>query len=264
MNKMNIRKNLKYKPKSMKTVDFSYFSERYLAGEMNEAEKEWFRNELGKNEKLREEITLRQNINSALMNHEVIQLRSKLSAIGKKKAEEEAAKKPRKNRNLTRAAIFTGLILCGSLALLNTRNMTTEEVFERYYKTYDVTTPLRSLQDAGNSDYSTALEYFNIRDYQNAAYFFSKVLSNDPRHMESVMMTGISKFEEENYPDASVSFTKVIDNKDNLFFEDAQWYLALCYLKTGEKDKAVNSLSVIRQSESIYNRNARKILRQID
>ena len=81
----------------MKTVDFSYFSERYLAGEMNEAEKEWFRNELGKNEKLREEIALRQNINSALRNHEVIQLRSKLLSIGKKKAEEEAAKKPRKN-----------------------------------------------------------------------------------------------------------------------------------------------------------------------
>ncbi len=60
------------------------------------------------------------------------------------------------------------------------------------------------------------------------------------------MMTGISKFEEENYPEAKVSFTKVIDNKDNLFFEDAQWYLALCYLKTGEKDKAVNSLSVIK------------------
>ncbi len=143
---MNNRKNIKYIPKSMKTVDFSYFSERYLAGEMNEAEKEWFRNELGKNEKLREEITLRQNINSALRNHEVIQLRSKLSAIAKKKAEEEAAKKPRKNRTLTRAAIFTGLILCGSLALLNTKNMTTEEVFERYYTTYDVTTPSRSVQ----------------------------------------------------------------------------------------------------------------------
>lgn len=264
MSKMNNRKNLKFKPKSMKTVDFSYFSERYLAGEMKEAEKEWFRNELGKNEKLRDEIILRQNINSALRNHEVIQLRSKLSAIGKKKAEEEAAKKPRKNRTLTWAAIFVGLILCGSLALLNTRNMTTEEVFERYYTTYDVTTPLRSAKVASNSDYSTALEYFNIRDYRNAAYYFSKVLSNDPRHMESVMMTGISKFEEENYPEASVSFNKVIDNMDNLFFEDAQWHLALCYLKTGEKDKAVNSLSIIRQSESIYSRHARKILRQID
>jgi len=147
--------------------------------------------------------------------------------------------------------------------LLNTRNMTTEEVFDRYYKTYDVTTPLRSVNDAGNTDYSTALEYFNIRDYRNAAYYFSKVISNDPRYMESVMMTGISKFEEEDYPEAKVSFTRVIDNKDNLFFEDAQWYLALCYIKTGERDKAVNSLTFIKQSESIYSTNARKILRKI-
>jgi tetratricopeptide (TPR) repeat protein len=261
---MNIRKDLKYKPISMKTGDYSYFSERYLAGEMNEAEKEWFRNELGKNEKLREEITLRQNINSALRNHEVLQFRSKLSAISKKKAEEEAAKKPKKNRSITRAAIFTGLILCGSLTLLNTRNLTTEEVFERYYKSYDVTTPLRSVNDAVNSDYSIALEYFNIRDYRNAAYYFSKVISNDPRYIESVMMTGISRFEEENYPEASASFTKVVNDKENLFFEDAQWYLALCYIKTGEKDKAMKAFSVIRESESIYSRNARKILRKID
>ena len=30
----------------MKTIDFSYFIERYNAGEMDDAEKEWFRNEL--------------------------------------------------------------------------------------------------------------------------------------------------------------------------------------------------------------------------
>jgi len=246
----------------MKTIDFSYFIERYLAGEMNEAEKEWFCNELGRNEKLRAETALRQNTDMALKNHNVIQLRNKLSAIAKKKAE-DAQRKPRKHKTMTRAAVFTGIILFGSLALFNTRNMTPEEVFDRYYKTYDVTTSIRSVKDAVNTDYLTALEYFNVRDYRNAAYFFSKILSSDPRYMESVMMTGVSRFEEENYPEAKRSFNKVIDHKDNLFLEDAQWYLALCYLKTGEKDKAVNTLAFIKHSGSIYSDNARKILRKL-
>ena len=30
----------------MKTIDFSYFIERYNAGEMSDAEKEWFQKEL--------------------------------------------------------------------------------------------------------------------------------------------------------------------------------------------------------------------------
>ncbi|HBE39954.1 MAG TPA: hypothetical protein DDW27_01875 [Bacteroidales bacterium] len=247
----------------MKTNDFSYFIERYLTGEMNEAEKEWFRNELGRNEKLRQEITLRQITDSALRNHDSIQLRTKLGAIAKKKAEEEPSKKSRKHKTLIRAAIFAGLILCGSLALLNTRTMTAEEIFDRYYKTYDVTTPIRSVREAGNIDFSTALEYFNIKDYHNAAYYFNKVLSIDPRFMESVMMIGVSRFEEENYPEAKLSFTRVIDDRDNLFFEDAHWYLSLCYLKTGERDKAKNSLVYIRESGSIYSKNAGKILRKI-
>lgn len=263
MNKMNIRKNLKYKQESMKTIDFSYFIERFLAGEMNEAEKEWFRNELGRNEKLRHEIALRQLTDSALRNHDVLQLRNKLTAIARKKAEEVPAKKGRKHKTLTRAAIFAGLILCGTLAFLNSRTMTTDEIFDQYYRSYDVTTPLRSVNDAGNADYSTALEYFNIKDYRNAAYYFNKVVTSDPRYMESVMMIGVSKFEEENYPEAKVSFTKVINDRDNLFFEDAQWYLALCYLKTSEKDKAVNSLKYIKDSGSIYSSNAKKILRKI-
>ncbi len=43
----------------MKTIDFSYFIERYNAGEMDEAEKQWFRKELRDNEKLRNEVELR-------------------------------------------------------------------------------------------------------------------------------------------------------------------------------------------------------------
>lgn len=247
----------------MKTIDFSYFIERFLAGEMNEAEKEWFRNELGKNERLRQEITLRQLTDSALKNHDVLLFRNKLTAMGMKKVAETPSKKGRKHKTLTRAAIFAGLILCGTLAFLNTRTMSTDEIFDQYYKTYDVTTPLRSDNNTDNADYSTALEYFNIKDYRSAAHYFSKVLSSDPRYMESVMMVGVSKFEEENYPEAKLSFTKVIDDRDNLFFEDAQWYLALCYIKTSEKEKAIKSLTYIKDSGSIYSSNAGKILRKM-
>lgn len=260
---MSFLKNLKYKHISMKTIDFSYFIERFLAGEMNEAEEEWFRNELGRNEKLRDEIALRQLTNTTLKNHDVLQLRNKLTAIASRKAEQTPSKKGRRHKVLTRAAVFAGLVLFGTLAFLNNRTMTTDEVFDHYYKFYDITTPLRSADNAGNTDYLTAIEYFNVKDYHNAAYYFSRVLSSDPRYIESVLMTGVSKFEEEKYSEAKSSFTKVMDDRDNLFFEDAQWYLALCFLKTSEKDKAVSTLKAIKESGSVYSRNAVKILKKI-
>ena len=247
----------------MKTIDFSYFIERYNAGEMNEAEKAWFRKELEEKEKLRDEIALRQKADMVLKNHDIILLRNKLIAIDKKRAEAVPGKNNRKHLPLTRAAVIAGIILAGSLAFLSTRNLDTEEIFDRFYKSYDVTANLRTAEAIANSNYSIAIDYYNIRDYRNAALYFSKVLSGDPKYMESTMLYGVSKFEEKNYPEAKHSFTKVIDNNDNLFVEDAHWYLALCYMKTGDKEKATNELTFIRRSESIYSNDARKVLRRM-
>jgi trehalose-6-phosphatase len=81
--------------------------------------------------------------------------------------------------------------------------------------------------------------------------------------MESVMFYGVSNFEEKNYPIAEKSFAEVVDNNDNLYIEDAQWYLALCYVQTDEQSKAVQQLEMIRNSESFYKKEARKVLRRI-
>ncbi len=94
-------------------------------------------------------------------------------------------------------------------------------------------------------------------------FISAKCLASDPKYMESTMLYGVSNYEEENYPEAKQSFTKVIDNNNNLFLEDAQWYLALCYLKTDEKEKAIDQLNFIKKSESIYRDDARKILRKM-
>jgi hypothetical protein len=45
--------------------------------------------------------------------------------------------------------------------------------------------------------------------------------------------------------------------------EDAEWYLALCYVRTNDMKKASDELKVIKNSRSIYSKNAAKILRQI-
>ena len=119
----------------------------------------------------------------------------------------------------------------------------------------------RSSQSEANNDYSTGLEYYNIKDYKNAALYFSKVLNKDPENMESVMFYGTSSLEVKNYPEAKRSFSKVIDNNNNLFIEDAEWYLALCYLQTNDLKKASNELTAIKNSRSIYSKNAGKILR---
>ena len=73
----------------MKTIDFSHFIERYIAGEMREDEKLWFEMELESNENLRREVDLRKKTDLVLKNQNIIALRSKLSEIEKKRKEAE-------------------------------------------------------------------------------------------------------------------------------------------------------------------------------
>ena len=252
------------KEKFIKPIDFSYFIERYNSGEMNEAELTWFLKELDGNEQLRREVELRKKTDMVLKNHDVIQLRSKLSSIESKRAAEKPVKNGIKRIPLGYAAAIAGFILIGSIIILfNGRSLTSDEILDRFYKSYEVTTPSRSQQAILNSDYSTAIEYYNIRDYRSAALYFSKVLTSDPKYMESTMLYGVSNFEFKDYPEAKHSFIKVIDDNDNLFLEDAKWYFALCYLKTEEMEKAADVLAQIKRSESIYKKDAARIMRKM-
>lgn len=247
----------------MKTIDFSYFIERYNAGEMNDAEKIWFIKEMDGNEKLRREVILRRKTDDVLKNNNVIHLRNKLSDIEKQRAAGIPAKKPGKSGFLRYAAVIAGLIVIGSTLIFTKQTISTDEMIDKYYKSYTVSSVSRSLESEANSDYTVALEYFDVHDYGNAAVYFSKVLNSDSKYMESTMLYGVSKYEQKDYPEAEKSFDKISRDDNNLYLEDAQWYLALCYLKTSQMDKAASQLAIIKSSESIYRKDAGKILKSI-
>lgn len=81
--------------------------------------------------------------------------------------------------------------------------------------------------------------------------------------MESVFMHGMANMEVKNYPVASGSFSRVIEHNDNLYLEDAEWYLGLCYMMTGNLEKALSQFGSIAASESRYKRQAARLSRKL-
>jgi tetratricopeptide (TPR) repeat protein len=248
----------------MKTIDFSYFIERYNAGEMDEAEKTWFEKELDSRPGLRKEADLRRRTDSALRNQDVLDLRYKLSMIEKQRAGSVSGIRRKAALTVKYAAVIVLVAALGSLIFLGGNSETADELIEKYYSPYETYTNTRSAGSNINSNYVTALEYYNVRDYKNAALFFSKVLGSDPRFIESTFMHGVSNFEGKNYPVASESFSLVISNDDNLFIEDAEWLLALCHVKTGDIKNASRQLLQISEAEGIYCKKAARLLKKVD
>jgi tetratricopeptide (TPR) repeat protein len=248
----------------MKTIDFSHFIERYLAGEMGEDERKWFEKELSGNKNLRSEVNLRKKTDLVLKGQNVITLRNKLSEIEKKRREADIiAKKTNKPVYARYAAVVAAVAVIGSLLLFTGKNTGNEDVINRFYKSYEPPASQRSGQAVENADFTLALEFYNTNDYANAALFFSKVVESNPKDMQSVLLNGVSNFEDQKYPEAKISFTTVIDDNNNLFIETARWYLALCYIKTNETDKAISQLQSITDENGIYSKDAKKILRKL-
>jgi tetratricopeptide (TPR) repeat protein len=230
---------------------------------MSDAERLWFQAELDGNEKLRDEVNLRKHSDEVLKNQNVILLRNKLSEIEKRREAKIHARNTKKPAYLKYAAVIAGLVLVGSITMFSGKNLSSEEIMNRYYKAYEPPTAQRSGQSETNADFTLAMEFYITHDYKNAAILFKKVLESNPKDMQSVLLNGVANFEEKKYPEAKRSFVNVINDDNNLFIETAKWYLALCYVKTDEPEKAVQQLEIIKKEGGIYGNDAKKVIRKL-
>ena len=247
----------------MKTKDYSYFIERYISFEMTESEKQWFLRELDGNDELRREVDLRKRSEDILKKRSLMSLRSKLSEIERVRAEKKRASAIRRMAVVKYAAVFAGAAIITSLILFTGRTLTSEEIVNKFYKTYEAPASQRSSSLGENTDYVLGLKFYNEKDYRNAATQFAKVLELNPGDMQTHLLSGVSNMEEKKFSEAKNSFTTVIDDNNNLFIESAKWYLALCYLKTQDNTKASGLLVSIKDEGGLYSRDAKKILKKI-
>jgi tetratricopeptide (TPR) repeat protein len=247
----------------MKTKDFSYFIERHISFEMTESERQWFLKEMENNPDLRREVDLRKKSDEILKKQSIMSLRIKLSELENNRRKKEMDAVVRRMAILKYVAAFVGVAIITSLILFTGKTLTSEEIVNQFYQAYEAPSFQRSSSTDTNSEYILGLKYYNAQDYRNAASQFAKVLEKNPNDMQTHLLSGVSKMEEKKYNDAKKSFTTVIDDKDNLFIESAKWYLALCYLKTEENDRASELLGSISKEGGLYRREAKKILRKI-
>jgi hypothetical protein len=247
----------------MKTIDFSYFIERYIASEMDQTEIKWFEKELEGNDTLQKEVMLRKKADHMMLNHDLISLRNKLAGLEKMRKEKLVESTGKKTLGIRYAAVFTGLILIGSLLMLLSRNQNPKALFDKNFSAYESTAGSRTVQVVADIHFTRALQYYNDRDYANAEKNFGEFLKTNTENMQATLLYGVSEMETNNYPDAISSFSKIIRSEYNLYTDHAQWYLAGCYIATGKTAAAKQQLLAIKKSESIYRNKAARILRNL-
>ncbi len=249
-------------------IDYSGFIERYLNKAMEKDELSWFRKEMKLNPSLAEDVKLQKEIGEAILNEKTLAFRAQISSM----FEKEETGKPEKDRTRLRiphsvrvaVASLAALIMFGTGIYIYThQTIPSDKLFEMYYEPFDGLMNVRS----GNSQVAdlmvSAMQKYENREFESALLLFETVHATDMNNITSRFYSGIAYMETERFNFAEKAFSGIIDHNDNLFIEHAEWYLGLCYLKTGEKDKAQKLLKSIADSEGYYSRSARQLARRL-
>jgi tetratricopeptide (TPR) repeat protein len=244
-------------------MKYSQLIERFVNGEMNDEQVRAFEKELAHNPELLEEFLLDQEISNAISETEIIEFRSKLGKIVR-----ESRKKSKgvmvylQNRTFQYAAAASVVLLIAFVSFfsLMPHRISNDRLFSMYYNSDQ---PLRITRST--TDIVEALKNYQNRNYSEAIKQFNIILESEPDNSAIRFYTGISYIETKQYDKAAGYFENISLNNNSLYKKSAEWYLGLCQLKLGNKEKAVEIFNRIKNDASHdFNLDAMEILREIE
>ncbi len=250
-----------------KELNYQAFIDKFLNGELEGEELQWFRGEMEVNPRLSEEVRLQQEGSEAIIDEDVMALRDQMNRLFdgdrqtlKKKPETVYGSGMVK---LAAASLVAVLIAIGSAVYFYSGEPETGDLFSMHYETYDGVMNVRS----GNADLdalmvNAMLKYEN-REFESALALFEKVRETDPDNVASMFYGGIAYMETGEFEKALQSLEEVIEHGNNLFVENAEWYKGLCYMRLEKTVEAKEHFIRIRDEEGYYSSQAASVLDEL-
>jgi tetratricopeptide (TPR) repeat protein len=157
------------------------------------------------------------------------------------------------------AVLILSVILFKSLA----PSYSGDSVYKHFYEPLEANSyQLRGDVQDINSKLQEGVECYLAKDFQNAEIVFDNLHKMNSNLPEVLLFSGLSKMEQNNFPAAINCFSELLST-DNQFIPETQWYLGLCYIKTGDKLKARSLFEVLAETEGIYKKQSQEILKNL-
>ena len=251
-------------------MDYKEKIEMYLNGELQGEALKSFLDRLDTDTFYMQEFTIRKEIEDALSETDVVDLKNNLDQIHIS-FEDQSNSKARKfdfNRGnfrwlMVAASLTLVLLTSGVLFFLNAKSYSSNELYSMYYKPYDSYVNIRSGNINPDDVFINAMIKYENHEFETATELFNQVISVDKTNISSHFYTGVCYIEMENYEKASEAFQFIINHNDNFFIDQANWYLAICYLKSNQEETARMQFESIANSQSYYNNKAVEVLEHL-
>jgi tetratricopeptide (TPR) repeat protein len=238
---------------------------KYLDGEVNNEEKHLIETEIESNSELKDTINLIKETDSIIKDTDLFNFTNAVLEISSSKSKNNTLNNRKTimvffGKKFLLAASLLLLVILSSI-LIYTAKPSSDNLYAQYYSRYDACYITR-----GNSETDAlvlAIQLYDKKQYSDAISHFNKILKTDTKNTAAYFFIGISYMEVNSYEKAIESLNIVIAQKDTAFLEHAEWYLALCYLKTNKVNLAKNILNQIAVSDNYYHSQAIELTRKL-
>jgi tetratricopeptide (TPR) repeat protein len=245
------------------TPDMSEKLVLYLDGELSSSEKNTLEQQLAADKTLQDELESLQSTREAV---KLYGLKQKVAFIHGRMMEEMQV--PVKKISSVRRAIRYSVAVAASLILIvggyltyNFFTLSPDKVFASNYRSYELVT----VRDGGIQERSLLEEPYVLKEY-------AKVVSiqfDRPFTIKELFLRAMSYLELADNPKAIAEYKKVLLQTEavntNIFKQQAEYYLALCYIRNGDYDFAIDLLNKIQEDPNhLYNEKVSdKLIRQV-
>jgi TolA-binding protein len=192
------------------------------------------------------------------------------------KSDAETDQIPGNNKGIRRSLLIRYIALSaaavlGVFLLIRTLlpSYNPDKLFSAYYSPFEMVTSVTRASTPGmnagpieGDKFSVAVQKYRSGDYISAKALFAELLSADPSTVAPRFLMGLSCLALNEFDNAVVHLEKISEST-GAYRKEANWYLGLAYLKTGDKEKAAKNLELLVQSPGYYTDRSRELLRHI-
>ncbi|MBP6977600.1 MAG: tetratricopeptide repeat protein [Bacteroidales bacterium] len=244
-------------------LKYSKLIEKYLNGEMDEAEIRDFLSGLKEDKVLAEEFRFDSELTAAIEDEGMLEFRQMLMELIRDSKDKKGVVRTLLSRPYRIAAAASILLLLAAtwFLFLTLSHPSNDKLFSNYY---DSDQPLRMTRRSG-TELVEALRNYQDKDFIQAIEQFNQILETDSRNSAVQFYASICYIETGQFDDAIRYLSDITSNTNSLYNKPAEWYLGLCYLKTGRTNEATEIFRKIA-SDPIHDfqKDAAKILSELN
>lgn len=240
--------------------------EDFIDGVLDDSLLEDFNLELSENTDLMAEVSLRGEVNEAIGEKDVQNLRAQLSDV-KKSVETKEVKSiimPQFNLKSTRFwrnSVAMIVIVVGLSGVLNNSFTPLDKTYSKYFDSPMWASERSATEVVDNIN--IARTYYQAENYNKVVEVLNEATLTPDKAFVAHFYKGLSYQNLDVMQKAIEEYTKVIDEGNNLFIEEAEWYRSLCYLKLNKKEEARQQLLAVIDRKGHYENDAKAIIRRL-